>query len=116
MAALSLPAPAPMMDPAALYRPAAPGRPAPSGPAANAADPAAVKAAREFEAVFIGQMTEAMFAGLETPEPFGGGHAETLWRSMLAQEMGASIARAGGIGVADAVLREMIALQENAQP
>ena len=71
--------------------------------------------AQEFEAVFIGQMTEAMFAGLKTEEPFGGGHAETMWRSQLSQEMGRSISRSGGIGIADAVMRSMIAQQEAAR-
>ncbi len=70
--------------------------------------------AQEFEAVFIGQMTEAMFAGLKSEEPFGGGHAEDMWRSQLSQEMGRSIAQSGGIGIADAVMRSMIAQQEAA--
>jgi len=70
--------------------------------------------AQEFEAVFIGQMTEAMFAGLKTEAPFGGGHAEGMWRSQLSQEIGRSISAAGGIGIADAVLRSMIAQQEAA--
>ena len=59
-------------------------------------------------------MTEAMFAGLETEEPFGGGHAEKMWRSQLSQEMGRSISASGGIGIAESVYRSMIAQQEAA--
>ena len=76
---------------------------------------AAERAAREFEAVFIGQMTEAMFSGLGAQAPFGGGQAETLWRSMLAQETGRSIAQAGGIGIADTVMRALVAQQEESR-
>lgn len=100
---LSLPQPAPAPQSAVPAHLASPGSRA-----------AAERAAKEFEAIFIGQMTETMFSGLKAEEPFGGGHAETLWRSMLAQEMGSSMARAGGIGVADAVLRSMLDMQEEA--
>ena len=95
---------------------AEPLRPAAASLAKPGSRAAAENAAREFEAIFIGQMTESMFAGLKTEEPFGGGHAETMWRSMLAQEMGNTIARGGGIGIADAVLRSMIDMQEEARP
>ncbi len=72
-------------------------------------------AAREFEAVFVGQMAETMFSGIEIDEPFGGGQAEGMWRSMLTQEIGRTIANSGGIGIADAVMRSMIEQQEAAQ-
>lgn len=81
---------------------------------ATANDKAMRAAAQEFEAVFIGQMTEAMFAGIKNEEPFGGGHAENMWRSQLSQEMGRSVAASGGIGIADSVYRSMVAQQESA--
>ncbi len=68
--------------------------------------------AEEFEAVFISQMLEHMFAGIETDETFGGGHAEDVYRSLLVDEYGKLIAKTGGIGVADHVKREMLTLQE----
>jgi flagellar protein FlgJ len=68
--------------------------------------------AREFEAQFISQMLESMFAGIETEGPLGGGEAEGTYRSMLTTEYGKLISRAGGIGVADHVKREMLRLQE----
>ena len=72
------------------------------------------RVAREFEAVFIGQMTQTMFSGLKSEAPFGGGHAEDMWRSQLASEMGNTIAASGGIGIADNVYRSMLAQQEMA--
>jgi hypothetical protein len=44
--------------------------------------------------------------------PFGGGHGEEVFRSLLTQEYGRSMARAGGVGFADAVQREILRLQE----
>ena len=67
---------------------------------------------REFEAVFLSSMLSQMFSGLETDGPFQGGHAEEQFRSLLVDEMGKSRADSGGIGIADAVARELIAIQE----
>jgi len=73
---------------------------------------AARRTAEEFEAVFLAQMLEYMVAGLDTSGPFGGGHGEEVFRSLLTQEYGRSIAKAGGVGLADAVQREILRLQE----
>lgn len=70
------------------------------------------EAAQDFEAFFLSQMLQPMFADLETEEPFGGGEAESLWRSLQVDEYGKAFARKGGVGIADMVLREMIKLQE----
>lgn len=70
------------------------------------------KASEEFEAVFLSQMLAPMFAGIKTDGPFGGGHAEEIFRSMLVEETGKTIARAGGIGLADAVYRQLLIYQE----
>lgn len=70
------------------------------------------KAAETFEAVFLGQMLAPMFAGLGTDGPFGGGHAEEIYRSMLVDEMGNSIANTGDIGIADAIYDHLLRLQE----
>ena len=69
-------------------------------------------AAQEFEAFFIGQMMEHMMAGLETDPLFGGGHGEQMWRSMLNQEYGKELAKSGRLGIADHVMRGMLAAQE----
>ena len=66
----------------------------------------------DFEAFFLSQMLQPMFASIGTEPPFGGGHAETIWRSMMVDEMGKSMAKAGGIGIADSIHREILRLQE----
>ena len=68
--------------------------------------------AQEFEAVFLSQMLQHMFDGVETDEMFGGGEGEDMVKSLLVDEYGKLIARTGGIGVADYVKREMLSLQE----
>ena len=70
------------------------------------------KVAKDFEAVFISQMLQPMFQDLGAEEPFGGGHGEDVWRSLQVQEYGKAITDAGGIGIADKVMREMIQMQE----
>ena len=60
-------------------------------------------------------MLEHMFAGVPTDGPFGGGHAEGIYRSLMLQEYGQAIARAGGIGLADELTAEILRIQENLQ-
>ncbi|HAV48888.1 MAG TPA: rod-binding protein, partial [Brevundimonas sp.] len=52
--------------------------------------------AEDFEASFIAQMLRPMFEGLSTEAPFGGGEAETTWRSFLIDEMAKQTVRSGG--------------------
>jgi peptidoglycan hydrolase FlgJ len=70
-----------------------------------------LQTAREFESVFIGQLVGLMMEQVPTEGPFGGGHAEATFRGLLAEEMGKSIAKQGGIGLTRAVMDEMIRLQ-----
>ena len=77
----------------------------------NAAE--ARRVAEDFEAFFLAQMLENMFSGITTDGPFGGGHAESIYRSLLNGEYGKLLSRTGGIGVADAVQREILKLQES---
>lgn len=72
------------------------------------------KTAKEFEAVFLSQMLTQMFAGIKTDGMFGGGYAEQMYRDLMIGEYGKEIARAGGLGIADAVKAFMISAQENA--
>ncbi len=68
--------------------------------------------AEQFEAQFISQMLENMFSTVDSKNALGGGEAEEYYRDMLVDEYGKVIARAGGIGVADHVKREMLRMQE----
>ena len=67
--------------------------------------------AEDFEAVFLAQMVEQMM-GDSTESSFGGGPGEAAFSSMLNEEFAKVMAKAGGIGLADSLVREMLALQE----
>ena len=92
--------------------------PAPAEPAKlprGATDRAMREAAAEFEAVFLTTMLEGMFSGLSTDAPFGGGKSEKVYRSMMLGEYAKQISADGGLGIADHVYRELIAIQESTQ-
>jgi len=82
-------------------------------PTANAK--AAKTAAQTFEGVFLSQFLGEMFDGVSTDGPFGGGQGEAMFRSLMVDEYGKQIAAQGGIGIADAVTRELLKTQETAQ-
>ena len=75
-------------------------------------NPAVLKAAKEFETSFLTAMLEQMWTGVEAEAPFGGGHAEKVYRSMVVGEYAKTISAAGGIGIADHVYREILSAQE----
>jgi len=56
-----------------------------------------------------------MFSNVDTKDSLGGSNEEETYRSMLTDEYGKLMARAGGIGVADHVKREMLRMQEMSQ-
>ncbi len=68
--------------------------------------------AQEFEAFFITQMLEQMYKDIPVDGPFGGGYGEGVFRSFLLKEYGDVLTKAGGFGIAEAVSRELLALQE----
>lgn len=70
------------------------------------------KTATDYEAGFVSAMLESMFAGIKTDKMFGGGSAEGMYRSLLNQEYGKAVAARGSLGIADAIKREMLHLQE----
>ena len=69
-------------------------------------------AAQDFEAVFLNSMFQHMFTGMDGDGPFGGSGAVGVWRSFLTQEYSKTIAKAGGVGIADQVYRSLMAHQE----
>jgi flagellar protein FlgJ len=104
------------MSPAELQLSAAfaAAKPQAGHPAAKDASTAA-KAARDFEAVFINEIMGAMFEGIPTDGPFGGGPGEAIFRSMMIDQYSKTIAAQGGFGLADAVKRELLQAQEKTQ-
>ena len=82
----------------------------------SGAPPAMRRAAQDFEAVFIGQLLSGLTeglggGGLAGGGPLGGGEDDPF-ASMLRDEYGKMISRSGSIGIADAVLRELLRAQE----
>ena len=67
--------------------------------------------AQKFEASFLSVMLQSMSAGVKTPELGGGGEGEDMFKSLLNEEMAKQIAKAGGVGLADSVQREMLKMQ-----
>jgi peptidoglycan hydrolase FlgJ len=95
-----------------------PGLAAPAMPPAGGDTPrgdAMRHAAQEFEAIFLAQVLGTMAQGLGGNDLPGEGEGEgqgDVFRDMLNEEIAKLISRSGGIGVADAVLREMLKAQE----
>lgn len=94
-----------------------PARPAPGEPAsgptsttiaeAGGVDPAIMAAAKEFEAVFLGEMLRQ--TGLaDAPESFGGGIGEDRFAGLLIDEYARSIASSHSFGIADRVYRVLL--------
>lgn len=71
------------------------------------------KAAKDFEAVYISEMLKPMFETVDVDDMFGGGKGEEVFRGLLVQEMGKSIAKQGGLGLADQVKAELLKIQEH---
>ena len=70
------------------------------------------RTAEDFETSFMSQMMKPMFEGVSTDGMFGGGEAEATWRSFLIDAMAKQTVKAGGIGLTDTVMAEMIKMQE----
>jgi Rod binding domain-containing protein len=102
-----------MSEPIAL-----PAAPLPMNPAAAAvAAPDDVRrVAVEFEAIFLSEMLAPMFEGLETDGLGGGGMGEEIFRPMLVERYAEALSRAGGVGIADSIVRELMRLQEASVP
>jgi peptidoglycan hydrolase FlgJ len=83
-----------------------------AAPRANADPAAAKKTGQDFEAFYLSQVFEHMFAGIETDPTFGGGNGETVYRSLLLQQYSKVAAKSGGVGIADTVQREILRAQE----
>jgi Rod binding domain-containing protein len=80
-------------------------------PETSAASDELRRAAEEFEAVFLSEMLAPMFEGLDAEGLGGGGMGEQIFRPMLVERYAEAISGAGGVGVADSVVREMLRMQ-----
>lgn len=76
------------------------------------APPEIRRVAEEFEAVFLAEMLSPMFEALDTEGLGGGGQGEQMFRPMLVQQYAESISQAGGVGIADSIVRELLRMQQ----
>ncbi|MFC7291808.1 rod-binding protein [Hirschia litorea] len=67
--------------------------------------------AKEFETMFLAEMLQPIFNQIETDGPFGGGQAEEAFRPMLTEQYAKSLSNAGGVGIAESVLTEILRMQ-----
>lgn len=70
------------------------------------------KTAKDFESMFVAQMLEQMFGESLGDDLFGDKQTDEVYKGLMMEEYGKEIAKAGGIGIADYVKRELLRLQE----
>ena len=88
-----------------------------AAPATRTLSPAEIaktrQAAQDFEAMALGEMLQPMFKTVDTSKGlFGGGQGEATWKPMMVDEMAKTIAKNGGIGIANSVMKELLRIQE----
>lgn len=72
-----------------------------------------MKAAQDFESMTINQMLQPMFQTDDnTQNMFSGGAGEKQFRPMLIEQIAKQMENNGGIGLTDAIDRQMLAMQE----
>lgn len=72
--------------------------------------------ARVLEGVFLNTLLKEMFGSLKTDKSaFGGGFAEDTWRSMQSEQLSNTIAEGGGLGLADSLYSDLLAVQQAGQ-
>ncbi len=70
------------------------------------------KVAEDFEAFFAGLVFDEISSDIEPDPVTGGGEGEAMFKSLLNQEFGKSVARTHGLGIADIVQRQLLQIQE----
>lgn len=84
----------------------------PQNPPAGSARAKAKDAAQTFESVVLQTMMQQMMTSTGEDGPLGGGAAGGAWRGLLVQDYAETMSKAGGIGIASSVYRDILALQE----
>lgn len=100
---------------AAQFNVAGAGGPdAPVAPQTNTAE-ATPEAFIRFEAMVLQSFFQMMLPK-DTESVYGGGMAGEMWQSLLAEQLGATVAKRGGIGIAGRILRDHYVAGEEAVP
>ena len=68
--------------------------------------------AKDFESMFLSQMLQPMFDSVEKESLMGDPETDEVYQSWLVDQYAKLITDAGGVGVADHVKKELLALQE----
>ena len=68
--------------------------------------------AEDFEAFYAGLVFDQMSSDIEPDPVTGGGEGEAMFKSLLNQEFGKSVARTHSLGIADVVQRQLLQMQE----
>jgi peptidoglycan hydrolase FlgJ len=80
-----------------------------AAPKADAPDPAMLKAAKDFESIFVRQMLKSVekttAAGMGTQAAAG----QSTYGSMVVDTLSDSISKGGGLGLADVIAKSMMA-------
>jgi flagellar protein FlgJ len=72
--------------------------------------------AEELEGIFLNTLMKEMFSSLHSDsDAMGGGFAEDTWRDMQAEQMADAVSKAGGVGLADAIMGDLLKIQEASQ-
>ncbi len=75
----------------------------------------AKKTADEFETVFLENFTKSVMDSAGTEGPLGeNGTGGDVYRSMLTQEYAHHLQKAGGLGLSDQIMRDLIQIQAKA--
>ena len=61
---------------------------------------------QQFEALILQQFIEAMMPE-DAEDVFGKGTAGSIWKSMMAEQIGKQVVKSGGVGIADMLTRSM---------
>jgi Rod binding domain-containing protein len=71
------------------------------------------RVSHDFEAMFLSSMLQPMFATLKPGKGlFGGGNAESTFQAMMVDEYGKVMSKAGGVGIAAMVRKQILQTQE----
>lgn len=91
---------------AALAKKAADGR------SSSPAEMARIRqAARDFEAIFVHQMLKAMRQASARGKVLLGGTGQKFYQDMMDDELSKAMSRAGGLGLADLLIRDIVRRQ-----
>ena len=69
----------------------------------------------KFEAMVLQTFLQSMLPS-DTSSVYGEGMAGEMWQSLLAEQLGATMAKRGGIGIADRILRDHYVTDEKTVP